>query len=72
MALDGGDDGLKFYRAIVKNWVRFLKKTGCICVEIGINQSNEVVDIFKHANFKNIQTIKDLSGIDRVVAAKNF
>ncbi len=72
MALDGGDDGLKFYRAIVKNWVRFFKKTGCICVEIGINQSNEVVDIFKHANFKNIQTIKDLSGIDRVVAAKNF
>ena len=72
MALDGGDDGLKFYRAIAKNWSRFLKKTGCICVEIGIGQANNVVDIFKCANFKNIRVKKDLNGIERVITAKNL
>ena len=71
MALDGGNDGLKFYRAIAKNWTRFLKKSSCICVEIGIGQSNDVTSIFKCANFKNVKVIKDLNGIDRVITAKN-
>lgn len=71
MALDGGNDGLKFYRAIAENWTRFLKKSGCICVEIGIGQTNDVTSIFKRANFKNVKVIKDLNGIDRVITAKN-
>lgn len=70
MALDGGNDGLKFYRAIAKNWRRFLKISSCICVEIGVGQAKDVIDIFKNASFENMEVKKDLNGIDRVIVAR--
>lgn len=66
-ALDGGTDGLNFYRAILKNWKFFLKKGGALCVEIGSGQSYDVVELFKKNGFKNIEVIKDLSNLDRIV-----
>jgi len=66
-ALDGGTDGLNFYRAILKNWKFFLKEGGALCVEIGFDQSYDVVELFKKNGFKNIEIIKDLSNLDRIV-----
>ncbi len=70
MALDGGSDGLMFYRAIAESWTKFLHQGGYLCVEVGIGQALAVADIFKAAGLDNIEVIRDLSGIDRVVIAK--
>ena len=70
MALDGGDDGLKFYRAIARDWTKCLKKDGPLCVEVGQGQANDVKSIFKKAGLDNIAIKHDLSNIERVVVAK--
>ena len=67
IALDGGCDGLDFYRNIANQSRKFLKNKGSIFLEIGYNQSQEVVDIFEKSNFKFINSAKDLSGIIRVL-----
>lgn len=67
MALDGGEDGLDFYRKISDLWSPKLKAGGMIAFEIGIGQSSQVSEILTNHDFKNIQVIKDISGIDRVV-----
>lgn len=72
LALDGGFDGLKFYRAIAKNWTSLLKKSGCICVEVGQGQARKVADIFEENDLRNIQIFKDLADIDRVVVAQKL
>jgi len=53
MALDGGGDGLLFYRKIAKDWSCALIKGGKLMVEIGFDQANEVVNIFKENRFEN-------------------
>lgn len=70
MALDGGADGLKFYRAIARGWMPFLKRGGVIAVEIGAGQAREVEEIFSCAGFHNIESVPDYSGIERVVSGK--
>lgn len=72
MALDGGSDGLMFYRAIAENWAKFLCRGGYLCVEVGIGQALAVADMFKASGLDNIEVIRDLSGIDRVVIAKKL
>ena len=67
IALDGGFDGLDFYRHIANQSRKFLKNNGNIFLEIGYNQHQEVVDIFEKFNFKSIDSAKDLSGIIRVL-----
>ena len=64
-ALDGGEDGLLFYQAIQKNYVPLLKNGGYLALEIGEGQQNALLDIY--GTLEYIQTIKDYSGIDRVV-----
>lgn len=66
-ALDGGEDGLDFYRQIVK--VVKLKENGVLAFEVGINQAEQVAQIMTE-RFCEIRIIKDLSGIDRVVTGK--
>jgi len=68
MALDGGVDGLRFYRSILNNWSALLKENASLCVEIGFDQKRSAVELFKKANFKNIETFKDINNLDRVVA----
>lgn len=70
MALDGGDDGLKFYRAIARDWTKRLKKGGHLCVEVGQGQANDVKSIFEEAGLVDITIKRDLNSIDRVVQAK--
>lgn len=67
MALDGGDDGLDFYRQITKKWSANLKPGGALMVEIGINQHESVSRLFAEAGFENIRQIRDINGIERVI-----
>ena len=70
LALDGGEDGLIFYRSIAKNWMRFLKNDGMLCVELGQGQAWDVVAIFSQEGLEDIEITKDLNGIERVVSGK--
>ncbi len=67
IALDGGFDGLDFYRKIAEQSQNFLKNNGDIFLEIGYNQQQDVKNIFEKNNFKFIDFKKDLSGIIRVL-----
>ncbi len=68
-ALDGGEDGLFFYRRIIKRAPAFLKKGGMIFLEIGYNQAKEVTGLLIGERFSDIEVIKDYGGNDRVVKA---
>ena len=68
IALDGGSDGLKFYRIIAEESPKFLKEGGMLFLEIGYDQAEEVENLLK-PNFKDIQVKKDYSGKDRIVYA---
>ena len=69
IALNGGKDGLHFYREIVKDAYKYLNKNGKLCLEIGYNQKNNVIQILKE-KYSEIRCIKDLSGNDRVIICK--
>lgn len=69
LALDGSDDGLKFYRIISKNAVEYLREKGMLFLEIGYDQGKTVPDLLKNNGFTNIKVFKDLSGLDRMVVA---
>jgi len=70
LALNGGFDGLDFYRLISEKYYKSLKINGYLVFEVGINQSEEVVKILKKNNYKDIKIIKDYNKIDRVVIGK--
>lgn len=67
MALDGGEDGLIFYRRIVSEAEKYLSPNGYLCFEIGYNQGQEVKSLMEEAGFKDCVVHKDLAGLDRVV-----
>lgn len=67
MALDGGVDGLDFYRVIAEKWKAVLKKGGLLAVEIGINQERDVMQIFLENGFKEVGFKEDFNGLPRVV-----
>ena len=70
IALDGGEDGLSFYRVISQKWVKeYLKIGGLVAVEIGMGQGGDVKKIFEDAKLSNIQLANDIHGIKRVVYA---
>ncbi len=69
LALDGGADGLDFYRRAIPRMVRCLLPGGFVMVEIGDTQAAEISALFREAGFSEIHVIKDLAGRDRVVRA---
>lgn len=69
IALDGGEDGLKFYRKIAREGKFQLNDVGYIYFEIGYNQAEAVGKILADEGYTEIKVTKDLSGHDRVVSA---
>ena len=67
LALDGGEDGLDFYRAISEKWRDALTPGGRLYFEVGIRQADSVLRIMRAQGFGDIQVVKDLHGIPRVV-----
>lgn len=71
MALDGREDGLYFYRRIVKEARQYLTDGGWLFFEIGYNQGNALQEIFSsYKEYEDIQIKKDLAGLDRIAAAR--
>lgn len=71
LALDGGKDGLKFYREITKDAYKYLKNNAYLCYEIGYDQKIDVIEILENENkYKNIYGLKDLYGNDRVIISE--
>lgn len=67
MALDGGTDGLTFYRRIVQGAGDYLSRGGMLFFEIGCEQAESVYEIMEYAGFREIEVVKDFAGLDRVV-----
>ncbi len=67
IALDGREDGLFFYRRIVRECVSFIKRGGYLIFEIGSEQAEAVMGLMEAAGYKDIGMKKDLAGLDRVV-----
>jgi len=69
MALDGGDDGLYFYRILAQKWMPYISENGMIAVEIGDGQDYDVCAIFSQAS-SNVTKKQDFSEIMRVIIAR--
>ncbi len=71
LALDGGPDGLAFYRRIVASLPAHLRRGGSLLLEIGDGQAEDVTALFM-GKFDQIRTLRDLSGLKRVVAGDGY
>ncbi len=70
-ALDGGSDGLSFYKRIIPEALSYLKKGGAVILEIGETQAKAVTSLFyQEGQYEEIKVIRDYSGYDRVVSAR--
>lgn len=70
IALDGGEDGLDFYRRIIGGAQGYLKRGGQILMEIGSGQAKAVSELLREAGFKEIDVCRDFAGLDRVVSGR--
>ncbi|WP_082812219.1 peptide chain release factor N(5)-glutamine methyltransferase [Clostridium sp. Marseille-P299] len=70
MALDGDEDGLKFYRIIANEAGNYLNEGGYLFLEIGYNQGEDVKQLLSERNFTNIKLLKDYAGLDRIIIAR--
>ncbi|GHV34147.1 release factor glutamine methyltransferase [Clostridia bacterium] len=67
MALDGGADGLRFYRAVLAHWSDCVKRGGKMLFEVGIGQSAAVESLMLLTGYRDIEIVKDTANIERVV-----
>jgi release factor glutamine methyltransferase len=71
LALDGGIDGLDFYRSIIHDAGSYLKSDGILAFEIGYNQGQQIMDIIKeNGSYYDLECFKDLAGFDRCIIAR--
>lgn len=66
-ALDGGEDGLYFYRKIITEAPKFMRKGAYLFLEIGCAQAQKVTMFMQEAGFVQVEVLKDYAGLDRVV-----
>ena len=66
-ALDGGEDGLDFYRSVLKNWKGVLRSGGMLFFEVGEGQSEAVQSLMRQAGFLDIHAVLDSGGVERVI-----
>ncbi|MGN0134792.1 MAG: peptide chain release factor N(5)-glutamine methyltransferase, partial [Anaerotignum sp.] len=69
-ALDGGEDGLDFYRAIVAKGKEWLREGGWLFFEIGYDQGEALLSLLKEFGYTEIGQKQDLAGLDRVAFGK--
>lgn len=69
-ALDGGEDGLMFYRAIIRHWRHVLRPGGWLMFEVGENQAQDVLGMMKDAGLENLYAVEDTQKIQRVVVGR--
>lgn len=68
LALDGGEDGLDFYRILINESKEYLNENGYLCMEIGYDQKEKVINLIKETKeYKNIYSKQDLAGNDRII-----
>ena len=68
MALDGGVDGLDFYRRLADLSHKFLEDNGVLFLECGIEQAKDIKNIFENnGNYLSISIINDINGIERII-----
>lgn len=72
MALDGDEDGYRFYRAIAEHWLPKLSSDGFVAVEVGIGQAQTVAELFRRHGMTHTTVYPDFAGIDRVVVGKQW
>ena len=72
MALDGGADGLDFYRAVCRNYAPVLRDGGWLCFEFGMGQQDAVAEILTENRFGELEFRRDSSDIIRAVAARKY
>lgn len=68
-ALYGGEDGLYFYKKIIKNAKKFLNKNGKIYLEIGYDQKDSISNLLEEYGYKQIKSYKDFNDFDRIIKA---
>lgn len=66
-ALDGGEDGLYFYKRIVSEAPAYMRRGACLLFEIGCEQKEAVAALMQEAGFTQIEVFRDYAGLDRVV-----
>ena len=67
MALDGGEDGLVFYRSVLQNWKSVLRDGGILIFEVGEGQAEPVRQLLSENGFEGLGTALDTVGVERVV-----
>ncbi|MDR1059776.1 MAG: peptide chain release factor N(5)-glutamine methyltransferase, partial [Clostridiales bacterium] len=69
-ALDGGERGVDFYKAIAAGALPFVGQPGFVAVEVGAGQAAEVSGIFSENGWRDVAAVKDIPGVERVVCAR--
>ena len=69
-ALDGGEDGLMFYRAIVRHWTQILRPGGWLMFEVGEDQADAVMALMTEEKYTDVTALEDTAGIRRVVVGR--
>ncbi|MBQ9699351.1 MAG: peptide chain release factor N(5)-glutamine methyltransferase [Lachnospiraceae bacterium] len=72
LALDGTEDGLWFYRRITEESVKYIREQGYLLYEIGCEQGESVSQMMTECGYSDIQIVKDLAGLDRVVLGRKL
>lgn len=70
IALDGGKDGLHFYRVIADKSYNYINNSGMLFLEIGYDQKEEVISLLENKGYKNVYSKKDLNGNNRIIVAE--
>lgn len=69
-AIDGGWDGLEFYRRIIPGARRYLKYDGILIMEIGAGGLPEIIDMFKNSGYEDLEVLNDYAGVERIIMAR--
>ena len=72
LALDGGADGLDYYKIIAVDGINHLNAGGKLFLEVGIGQANAVKELLEQSGFINVEIRKDISGIERMIKAEKI